>query len=86
MIGDDDVVVSVNHMHDPIGGGGGGGGGSGGSGGVSKSHAWSYRWNERPAAGLIIQPGSPLIYRLSRTQLNSVYIHPRWNIYYMCLV
>ena len=43
--------------------------------GLSKSHAWYYRWNERPPAGLIIRPGSPLIYRLSRTSPLLLLLH-----------
>ena len=42
---------------------------------VSKSHAWYYRWNERPPPGLIIRPGSPLIYRLSRTSPLLLLLH-----------
>ena len=43
--------------------------------GLSKSHAWYYRWNERPPPGLIIRPGSPLIYRLSRTSPLLLLLH-----------
>ena len=43
--------------------------------GLSKSHAWYYRWNERPPPGLIIRPGSPLIYWLSRTSPLLLLLH-----------